>query len=274
MLIGSLFSGIGGLELGLERSGVGTVAFQVEIDPFCRKVLEKNWPSVARFSDVKDVGPHNLPWVDVMCGGPPCQDLSSAGEKMGLSGPKSGLAYEYIRIIKSCRPRVLVWENVASGSGRWLCQVRTMLHELGYNTSALALSAQDVGAPHGRERVFLVGFVANTDGEWQRGKAIDEVAWREITCRNRTGNGSGNGRSPRTTECGLVRSPDGLSSWMDEHKWPSGRHEEQCSGEPSRTIAPRTDPHRTMRLKALGNAVVPQCAYVVGKWMRSSGIVP
>ena len=112
MRIGSLFSGIGGLELGLERAGVGRVAWQVEIDPFCRAVLAKHWPDVERFEDVRSVGASNLSPVDVICGGFPCQDVSLAGLGRGLEGERSGLWFEYLRIVTEMRPRFVVVENV------------------------------------------------------------------------------------------------------------------------------------------------------------------
>ena len=93
--IGSLFSGIGGLELGLELAGVGHTVWQVECDPFCRQVLAKHWPKTERFDDVRNVGKHNLKYVDVICGGFPCQDISYAGKGAGLAGKRSGLWYEY-----------------------------------------------------------------------------------------------------------------------------------------------------------------------------------
>lgn len=99
MRIGSLFSGIGGLELGLERGIPGArVVFQVEIDPFCNQVLRKHWSHAERHEDVRSVGKQNLPAVDLLCGGFPCQDVSSAGARKGLAGERSGLWYEYLRV--------------------------------------------------------------------------------------------------------------------------------------------------------------------------------
>jgi site-specific DNA-cytosine methylase len=157
--IGSLFSGIGGLELGLERAGVGRVVFQVELDPFCRAVLEKHWPGVDRsVVDVRAASASVLPRVDVLCGGFPCQDLSAAGKGAGLAGARSGLWFEFRRLVAELAPSYAVVENVASGAKRWLCEVRSGLHELGYRTTALGISAADVGAPHRRERIFVVAY--------------------------------------------------------------------------------------------------------------------
>ena len=105
--IGSLFAGIGGFELGLERaiSGSETI-WQVEREPFCQKVLKKHWPNATIYDDVRTVGSHNLESVDILCGGFPCQDISTAGKGKGLEGEKSGLWFEMLRIISELRPRV------------------------------------------------------------------------------------------------------------------------------------------------------------------------
>jgi len=131
-LIGSLFSGIGGLELGLEAAGLGPVAWQVEIDPYCREVLKKHWPQAERHADIRDVS--KLPAVTVVCGGWPCQDISAAGKGAGLAGARSGLWWEFARVIESNRPAFVVAENVASGAKRWVDAVRGSLGQLGYET--------------------------------------------------------------------------------------------------------------------------------------------
>jgi DNA (cytosine-5)-methyltransferase 1 len=180
--IGSIFSGIGGLELGLEWAGLGPVLWQVEKEAFCRAVLAKHWPSATRFVDVRAVGASILAPVDIMCGGFPCQDVSGAGKGAGLAGERSGLWYQYLRIVGEMRPRVVIVENVESGKRRWLCAVRRGLRELGYHTEALGVSAADVGAPHLRKRIFVV---AHADGD----------AVRE---RERRGCGSRGAGTPRS----------------------------------------------------------------------------
>jgi DNA (cytosine-5)-methyltransferase 1 len=229
MRIGSLFSGIGGLELGLEWAGVGRTVWQVEIEPFCRRVLAKHWPHATRYEDVRSAP---VTPVDVICGGFPCQDVSSAHSRVtrgGLDGEKSGLWREYARIVRALRPRGVVVENVASGAHRWLCRVRRDLHDLGYRTEALAIDSDDVGAPHGRERIFVV---AHADREAQPvGAEHGEVA--------RVSPDAERLRHWREPFTGPVRVADGVPSGLDGH-----------------------------RLKALGNAVVPQCAYVAGLRLR------
>lgn len=156
MTIGSLFSGIGLLELGLERAGLGPVLWQVEIDPWRRQVLAKNYPNAKRFDDVRKVGKANLAPVDVICGGFPCKDVSSAGARAGLAGKYSGLWFEYLRIIAEMRPAWVVVENVASGATLWVDQVRGDLERIAYESLPIPISAADCGADHYRRRIFIL----------------------------------------------------------------------------------------------------------------------
>lgn len=162
MKIGSLFSGIGGLELGLERAGLGSVAWQVEIDPYRRAVLEKHWSNTLRFEDVKTVGAHNLPAIDLICGGFPCKNVSSAGDRTGLTGNQSSLWYEFLRVIAECRPQWVVIENVASGAKLWVDFVTRDLEQLGYASFPVPIAASDCGAFHRRGRIFIVAHVNNS----------------------------------------------------------------------------------------------------------------
>ena len=162
MRVGSLFSGIGGLELGLERTGMETV-WQVECDPYALKVLEKHWPNVRRHTDVRTFPPTEGDWsCDLICGGFPCQDVSLAGKREGLvEGNRSGLWFEFARIIRTLRPRYVIVENVpgllSDGFGRVLGD----LAESRYDAEWGVLSAAGVGAPHLRRRVFVIGINAD-----------------------------------------------------------------------------------------------------------------
>jgi DNA (cytosine-5)-methyltransferase 1 len=152
---GSLFAGIGGLDLGLERAGMRCL-WQVEIDPFCRKVLAKHWPTVPRFDDVTQVDKYNLPPVDLICGGFPCQDISLAGKGAGIDGERSGLWREMYRIICDVRPRYVLVENVSALTSRGLDRVLGNLAEGGFDAEWDCIPAAAVGAPHRRDRVFVV----------------------------------------------------------------------------------------------------------------------
>ena len=111
MRAGSLFSGIGGFDLGLERAGF-TISWQVEIDPYCQRVLAKHWPNVTRYGDITAMDWTTVQPVDLLCGGFPCQDLSFAGKRAGIDGARSGLWSEYVRAIRHLRPRYVLVENV------------------------------------------------------------------------------------------------------------------------------------------------------------------
>lgn len=154
MTIGSLFSGIGGLELGLERAGLGPVVWQVERDPYAQAVLQKHWPSAKRYGNIKRV--KRLAPVEVICGGFPCQDISVAGRRLGLAGERSGLWREFARIVRVLRPRHVVVENVSALLFRGMGAVLGELASLGYDAEWDCISAQSVGAPHIRDRVFIL----------------------------------------------------------------------------------------------------------------------
>ncbi len=173
---GSLFSGIGGFDLGFERAGIRTI-WQVEIDAYCRRVLEKRFPHAKRHGDVRTVGKHNLEWVDVLSGGFPCQDISNAGKRAGIGGERSGLWSEYARIICELRPRYVVVENVAALLGRGIERVLGDLASIGYDAEWQSIRASDVGAPHRRERIWILAY---PDTERRYGRADEagrELGW-------------------------------------------------------------------------------------------------
>ena len=231
LTIGSLFSGIGGLELGLEWAGLGPVVWQVEQDPFCQKVLERHWPGVERFDDVRTVGAE-LPRVDLICGGFPCQDVSFQGEGAGIDGPRSGLWGSFARIVRDLRPRFVVVENVRALRWRGLEKVLGDLARLGYDAEWDSLTACAMGAPHMRERVFIVAHAQGGDGPVGLGDG-----------------GPGKGSLQR----GNNSASEGLG-WL-----------EPFPGVPGVSAGV---PNRLDRLQALGNAVVPQCAEVIGWVIR------
>jgi site-specific DNA-cytosine methylase len=162
MTHGSLFSGIGGFDLGFERAGIGT-SWQVENSPSATRVLEAHWPEVKRYGDIRGCGRHNLAPVDLVSGGFPCQDLSTSqnGRRWGLAGERSGLFFEAARVIEELRPRWFVLENVrglfSSHEGEDFDVVVSALAELGYCVAWRTLDSQYFGVPQHRERVYVVG---------------------------------------------------------------------------------------------------------------------
>lgn len=162
MTFGSLFSGIGGMDLGLERAGM-ECRWQVEIKPFCRAVLAKHWPHVKRYEDVCCCSGRELESVDVIAGGFPCQDVSFAGKGAGLSGDRSGLWAEMRRIVCELRPRFVIVENVAALLERGMGRVLADLAESGYDAEWDCLPASAFGAYHERDRLFIVAHAAGVD---------------------------------------------------------------------------------------------------------------
>lgn len=173
----SLFAGIGGFELGLERSGLCKTVAQVEIDPFCQKVLAKHWPEVKRYDDVRTLTAAQLARdglaVDVICGGFPCQDISTAGKGAGIEGERSGLWREFARLVGELRPRYVFVENVAALLGRGLGRVLGDLASIGYDAEWHCIPASAVGAPHRRDRLWIVAYPSSKRqseaGESRRG---------------------------------------------------------------------------------------------------------
>lgn len=154
-----LFSGIGGFSLGLERAGMRTVAF-CEVDPFCRRVLKKHWPDTPIFHDVRELSAQHLTArgiaVDAICGGFPCQDLSLLGKGQGLEGSRSGLWFEYARLIGELRPTHVIVENVPALLHRGIGRVLGDLAAFGFDAEWHCIPAAAIGGVHERDRVWII----------------------------------------------------------------------------------------------------------------------
>tara|TARA_Y100001963_G_C6642590_1_gene381727 strand:- start:33 stop:785 length:753 start_codon:yes stop_codon:yes gene_type:complete len=221
-----LFAGVGGFDLGVERAGC-RIEWQVEIDPWCRTVLAKHWPEVPRYEDVKVVGAHNLKPVDWIVGGFPCQGLSTAGKQEGLSDDRSGLWWHMRRIIGELRPDVVIVENVPNLINLGIEHVLGSLAEIGYDAEWDIISAQDIGAPHLRKRVWIV---AHADS-------------------------AGLGEQCRTEPMGEELRP--AERRRSAGRWQFGRND-HWRIEPAVGRVANGVPARVDRIKGLGNAVVPQ----------------
>jgi len=230
MIYGSLFSGIGGIDLGLDRAGM-TCAWQVESNRYCREVLARHWPLVDRYDCVTRVGKDDLMPVNLICGGFPCQDISYAGKGAGLHGKKSGLWSEYIRIVREIRPRYVLVENVPALLARGIDRVLGDLAEIGYDAEWDCLPAAAFGAPHRRDRLFIV---AHT-GRQRSPEHHTATSGRKQGVFDRVAIPSG---PSWPSESGVVRVGDGVPNDVD-------------------------------RIRALGNAVVPQVAEALGQAIMS-----
>jgi DNA (cytosine-5)-methyltransferase 1 len=253
-----LFSGIGGFSLGLERTGgFRTVAF-CEIDPYCRRVLAKHWPEVRRYVDVRELTADALRRdgiaVDVICGGFPCQDISFAGKGAGLDGERSGLWREYTRLIGELRPSYAIVENVSALLNRGLDGVLGNLASFGYDAEWHCIPACAVGAPHRRDRLWLIGY---PNDEGQPTLSINDEAPRlpplaSYAVGGRWGEGHQNARGG----CSRKRTAKERLG-LTEFRW--------WQAEPNVGRVAHGVPARMDRLKALGNAVVPQIPELIGR---------
>lgn len=227
----SLFSGIGGLDLGLERAGFKIVA-QCEKDPYCRRVLAKHWPGVPCHDDVTTLDPTTYGPLDAIVGGFPCQDVSNAGHRAGLSGSRSGLYREVVRCLCVARPQVGILENVAALLRRGMGTVLGDLAAIGYDAEWDCIPASAVGAPHRRDRVFIVAHCREKRVSRmlpQTVHRVPEFSW----CKNVRGIEELRRRSPVPTPV-FRGGRDGIPHWVD-------------------------------RVGGCGNAVVPQVAEAVGR---------
>jgi DNA (cytosine-5)-methyltransferase 1 len=286
---GSLFAGIGGLDLGFERAGF-ECAWQVEIDPYCRKVLQKHWPEVPKHDDIRTFT--NAPYVDVIVGGFPCQDISYAGKGAGLSGERSGLFYEAMRVVREVGPRIVVLENVAALLTRGMGDVLGTLASLGYDAEWHCIPAAAVGAPHIRDRVFIL---ANNDSHHSRapgkGKAEGRPAGLLVDAskpdtvaselsntegirrgQRRTRRAAGTGARKEDPSSVANANGQGLAKRQGKDTSRAGAN---CRAQPIRSEWWESEPavgrvadgvpRRVDRLRGLGNAVVPQVAEFIAR---------
>lgn len=268
-----LFSGIGGFSLGLERTGgFETVAF-CEIEEFPRRVLAKHWPGVPIYHDVRTLSAERLTAdgisVDVVCGGFPCQDISSAGEKAGIDGERSGLWAELSRLVGELRPRYVLVENVADllrgpeeRPGAWFGRVLGDLAALGYDAEWHCIPAAAVDAPHIRDRVWLVAHpngrrLHQLGADAGNGGAVQAQGLERFVYRgHRSESPVANADSLSLVGPAIARAK--RDPWAAEPT--VGR---VVDGVPRRVVQPQ--------LKALGNAVVPQIPELIGRAILEAG---
>lgn len=286
LTVGSLFSGIGGFELGFEATGRFETWWQVECDPYATKVLEKHWPDVQRHDDVCTWPNETTEPVDVLIGGFPCQDISYAGKGAGLDGERSGLFYELMRIVRVVGPKYVVLENVAALFTRGLDQVLGTLASHGYDAEWEVVSAASVGAPHRRDRVFILGYLAHSIGSGtgdQNGTACRQEreptnAFKSATLRQGNWQALPEGTDASGADCSTLADSDNeqckgceqetlLRKFRisRESRRSSSYQRAQFATEPSVCRVADGVPKRMDRLRCLGNAIVPQVAQVVAE---------
>ena len=270
--IGSLFSGIGGIELGLERTGGFKTVWQVENNEYAQKVLAMHWPDAARWDDVKTFPPPEGDWeVDIITAGFPCQDIYSAGRRAGIEGERSGLFFEAIRIFDILSPRWILLENVSRLLVRDMGVVLQELAKIGYDSEWHSIPAASVGAHHRRDRVFIISNTqhdgSHRQGSDERERQCEEMGWIELTGRdgsNRDVADSISSRLSRSRSSGSGSYPTSIAKGETVESI-YGRFNEFWSVEPRVGRVANGIPNSVDRLKALGNAVVPQVAQFIGE---------
>lgn len=263
MTHGSLFSGIGGFDLAAQWAGWHNV-IQVEKDAFCRKVLEKNFPAVRRYEDIKNFNGYEYKnTIDVISGGFPCQPFSVAGRRKGAEDDRF-LWHEMLRIIREIRPHFVVGENVAGIISMELDQVLTDLEAEGYATETFIIPACGLGAWHRRNRVWIIAYSDSVRKRFGRrdSNQQSEIApvWESLR-----GPVAGFG------QIGLASNPHNTDS-KKQRKPQSNEAQYSASGccswwetEPGICGVANGVPARVDRLKGLGNAIVPQVAFEIFK---------
>lgn len=259
LTFGSLFAGIGGIDLGLERAGL-ECKWQVEIDDYATRVLAKHWPNVRRHNDVRTWPQPDTERVDVIAGGFPCQDISYAGKGAGLVGERSGLFYEAIRVVREVGPRFVVLENVAALLTRGMDEVLGTLASIGFNAEWHCIPAAAVGAPHIRDRVFVLAYSAEQRRKWGECVAQDR---RESTSPPRDSEGI---RNLSDTDGTRLEKREGKNTrGARSNRWAEPVRSEWWESEPSVGRVANGVPNRIHRLRGIGNAVVPQVAEYIGR---------
>ena len=254
------FSGIGGFSLAARwLGGIETVQF-VEREPFCQRILSKHWPTVPIHDDICTYEPEPGS-ADIVCGGFPCQDISQAGKGAGLAGTRSGLFYELLRVVRMVGPSYIVLENVAAITHRGMDDVLGALAEAGYDCEWACIPAAAVGACHQRDRWWCVAYPSGQRQHWSPECNSKPQAWISA--------------SPRGHADGLDSTPNPMRQRLEgadelggsRPQWPAAprRLSPDWGGYVSEPVLCRGDDGlsgRVDRLRALGNAVVPQVAMI------------
>lgn len=230
LTFGSLFSGIGGLDLGLERAGMRCL-WQSEIDPYASRVLNKHWPNTPNLGDIRDINWTTVDRTDLICGGYPCQPFSVAGQRNGANDPRH-LWPEFATAIRILRPRYALLENVTGHLSLGFGQVLADLASLRYDTRWDCVPAGAIGAPHLRDRVFII------------------ATRSDITDTNNTSDQRGGIPGGRQTQRTIPHFPT-----IRRPHWET---------QPGVDRMDDGIPNRLDRLRGLGNAVVPQVAEHIG----------
>ena len=294
--VASFFSGIGGLDLGLERAGF-RVLFQCEVKPFCRDILKQHWPNIPINDDIRKLDYENIPEVDIWAAGFPCQDLSLArmGPRSGLRGSQSGLFHDFMRLVRERTPRAVILENVhgllSSHGGRDFAVVLKALDELGYGVAWRVLNSKDFGVPQQRRRVYIVAMHRDSRGpgkvlfepkcgNWNIKKSRQDEAKSTSLFQTIVGDTRKGPLVKSIAHCIYAESARHTGTdWSRNYVWyPKGKVRRFTPNEvervqgfpvdwtlPSHFDAKQSDRIDSLRYHAVGNAVTPPVAEWVGR---------
>jgi len=302
--IGSLFSGIGGIEIGFENAGFKTIWF-VENDPYAQKILNKQFLTAQIYGDIKNLDFKSVPKVDIITGGFPCQDISNAGNRAGIQGSRSSLWKYYLKAISEIRPKIAFIENVSALLNRGLDTVLSDLASIGYDAEWHCVPASAVGALHKRDRIYIIAY-PNCNGclnerKLQK-KRCEGDAFKEIRrdyTRSRydeqksfnASNSMFRGYNRKQCQESLQKKNSNVENSICNgvkkryrKKNNRGEKSQEYSNYPSKpstgewqsiwSTEPKLGrvvdgiPNRMDRVKCLGNAVVPQVAEVIARAIR------
>jgi len=294
-----LFSGIGGFALGTYWAGLRfDEHYFSEVDNYAIRVYQQRFPDAIGLGDIRKIRGQDLPKGDwITCGGFPCQDISVAGKGAGLAGERSGLWFEYARLIGEIRPCYAVMENVGALSFRGLDAVLGSLAEIGYDAEWCNICASDVGAPHRRERIWIVAYPTSREPreqtKWEGRQDIirrstnsrgskesrgETLAYPHSMRMERQGAKFQTARTGRTGKDVAYASGEGLEGWEKAVQLEKGWHSDtgydrkkagsiwrnsQWDSEPNVGRVANGVPSRVDRLKCLGNSIVPQIAELI-----------
>jgi DNA (cytosine-5)-methyltransferase 1 len=261
LTVGSLFAGIGGFDLAAERVGF-EVKWQVEIDPYAQRVLEKHWPHVRRYGDIRGVSDPER--VDILCGGFPCQDISHAGRRAGIDGDHSGLWSEQLRLADVLGPDYLLVENVPALLGGGMGRVLRDLAAVGFDAEWDCLPASAFGAPHRRDRVWLLAYPNRSRLERRERSVMSERARQWFTGPRGAyvSDADDQGEPGRAFNASTRAS---LSQFVRRDEW--------WRVEPDVGRVAHGVPARVDRLRGLGNAIVPQVAeFIFSRIKEAEGL--
>jgi DNA (cytosine-5)-methyltransferase 1 len=290
--IGSLFSGIGGFELGLERAIPNSrTIWQCEQDSFCRSILAKHWPGIKIYEDITKMDTAEVQSPDILCGGFPCQDISTAGKGAGIHGKKSGLWWHMAALISRIRPPIIVLENVPAVTFRGGREVLGSLAELGYDAEWTIISARQFGAPHLRKRWFCVAYSSSyrrmehkrleKEIQQSRERRVQREESSKSSMSESTHSSSPYAAHSHSTRCkkqSMYPKCMGKKSRFECRSGKAGRTDQRHYWKRFTSPSPLCGvddgiSKRVDRIRALGNAIVPQCSEYIGHCIVQSGLL-